>query len=122
MGGDFWPPHENARGCGWIAAPGRAQHDVDAFSIAAPLHRQIIEFLPERGPSGETIFARERQLHIAQARIGGASGHHRTEAVSRHSIASAQRLQPALGFFLEHFERGIGSERTAHGRPSFRVA
>ena len=68
------------------------------------------------------MFARQRQLHVAQAWIGRGGGRDRAKTTSRRRITGAQRLEPALGLFLERFERGMGSERAAHGQPSFRFA
>ena len=76
----------------------------------------------QRRPAGQTKFARERELNVPQSRVDGRREKRGRKPPARMRIARAQRLQPVFGFLLQTFECGIGSERAAHQKPSFRVA
>ena len=63
-----------------------------------------------------------RVLHLAQGRLGRRVRVGDLEAGALLGVVRPQRLEPALGLFLEIVERGGGGEPSAHGTPSFRRA
>jgi hypothetical protein len=68
-------------------------------------------------PSGETEFARQRQLHGAQRRRCDGLRQRALEASARVRIAGVKRLQPALRFLLQTVKGEIGRETSWHDLP-----
>ncbi len=64
---DLRPPSQHACRADAITAPsGRTYDDVDALRMRTPRERQVIERVAQRAPAGKSVFARQRQLDIAQ--------------------------------------------------------
>ncbi len=122
VGAGVRPARQDARCRSRIALPRRAQDDLDTVCLRAPRQRKVVERLPERHPARQPMLARQRQLHVAQARHGRRVRCGGQQTLARPNVAGAQRLEPALRLFLERLERRIRCERAAHGRPSFRIA
>ncbi len=98
---------EDARGTGLVAVPGLGglEQQIGQLGMAPERERKIVERLLEGCPAGQAELAREGELDVAQARIGGTVGQHGEQPVARGGVAGAQGPQPGLGFLLEAFQR-----------------
>jgi hypothetical protein len=76
---------------------------VGALRRAALRELAVLEQLFDRRPIRDAVLERERMLNFAQRRACACVWQRLPQAFVRRGVALAQRLQPALRFFLEGF-------------------
>ena len=79
--------------------------------------RAIRESPFQRRPAFEPELARERELHVPQARRRRSAGKDARESRTRGRVIRADSFEPPLGFFLEAVEREIECDESGHDLP-----
>lgn len=95
--------------CGW-------------YFVAARCHRSsLFQHFLERLPILESVFTRQRVLHIPKNRIRGRFWKCAQQSFTGFGIFGAQGFEPAFGFLLQVVEGGLRRDSPGHAIPSFRI-